>query len=120
MRAAWMPVVVAVAVVACGDPREGERCTFRGGLFTGSWICATGFVCNTGRDPKVCERPNVGGIGEPCGGDVNCRVELWCPAGLNVSCSARIPAGQPCPSGVGCEANLVCLKLDGGTQCAPP
>lgn len=67
--------LVAPALTACGDLREGERCTFRGGLFTGSWICATGFVCNTGREPKVCERPNVGGVGNPCGGDVNCHVD---------------------------------------------
>lgn len=117
MRRAVLLVVLASS--ACDNRgKEGAGCFTEGSILMPVYRCDPGLVCNTARRPPVCEQPNSGAAGAPCDSDQHCRVELWCPPGIDVSCGARLKEGEPCPAGVGCEAGLRCEKGDAGILCA--
>ncbi|MBL8918671.1 MAG: hypothetical protein JNJ54_07435 [Myxococcaceae bacterium] len=95
----------------------GAACIVEGGLLNPSYRCNDALVCNTGRQPPVCELANVGTGGAPCGSDRNCQVQLWCPPASMATCATRLKEGEACPAGVGCEQGLSCVKGDAGIVC---
>ena len=110
-------------LAACGG-RAGEQgglneaCNETPGASFGtvSYSCNAGLVCNDGRSPPTCEPPNANGAGAACGSDANCAQPLFCAPMVGGSkCHDVLQLGDPCPSGIGCAVDLVCLKGAGGS-----
>ncbi|MDX2011083.1 MAG: hypothetical protein SFW67_12865 [Myxococcaceae bacterium] len=103
-------VLVTMYSLTARVVRGSDACEVSAALVTERSRCDEGLVCNV---PLLrCERPNQGAPGARCGSDGVCRVELWCPPGLDAGCTARLGEGEACPAGVGCEAGLRCEKGD--------
>jgi hypothetical protein len=88
-------------------------------LLKPDYTCDTGLVCNVGLSSPTCQTPNSGAVGSLCGGDQNCKVDLFCSTVQGgAQCQPRITEGQPCPLGVGCAAGLTCVRSGGNaTAC---
>lgn len=112
-----MRLAFTLLLLAACDTRGtlGNPCVVTGGLLNPVYSCNDPLVCNTALNR--CEQLNQGGPGAACASDRVCRVELWCPPGLDAGCSVRITEGNPCPSGVGCQEGLRCDKTDAGIIC---
>lgn len=119
MRPVAIAALLGALLLGACDHRGalGASCLVEGGLLNPSYRCDEPLVCNTGRQPPVCEVANAGDAGAPCGSDQNCAVSLWCPPATDATCSARLKEGEACPSGVGCELELTCVKGDAGIVC---
>jgi hypothetical protein len=68
--------------------------------------CTGGLTCNYAKGDG-CEAPHSNVAGQPCDFDNNCQEPLVCIMG---TCHAPLAEGDPCPSGQGCGAGLVCFK----------
>jgi hypothetical protein len=118
-------------LVACtfeggeGEPCKCDNC----GILSGTFYCDPGLICNTGvlMGRYMCERPMSVPQGGACvafSSDL-CATGLACSYTLAASapwtCEPAAPplqSGDPCPNGLGCPANLVCLKGAGGPVCS--
>ncbi len=111
-------LLLGLVLTACDNRGSlGASCLVEGGLLNPTYRCNEPLSCNTGRQPPVCEKLNAGAVGAPCGSDSNCEVQLWCPPASMATCAVRLGEGVACPSGVGCELQLTCVKTDAGIVC---
>jgi hypothetical protein len=112
---ASLPVALVPACSGVGG--EGERCKLTGGIETGGYSCDDGLVCyDVANETPTCEKPNTHTLGEPCGGDDDCTVGLWCD---DKACAKPLGANDSCPNGTGCGAGLQCVKSGSTPTCAP-
>lgn len=111
----WSAALLLLMVGCDHRGTLGNPCIVTGGLLNPRSSCNDALVCNTALN--LCEQLNQGGPGAPCQSDRVCRVELWCPPGVDAGCAARLSEGSPCPAGTGCQEGLRCEKVDAGTSC---
>jgi hypothetical protein len=110
----WACTGCAPAKGGAGQPCKEEASEYFG---VRRLRCKYGLACNDGYATPRCERANLGAAGTICGSDLNCAPGLFC---AGKQCKAELDLSEPCPSGVGCRADLVCLKVqDGSARCGP-
>jgi hypothetical protein len=101
-------LIVFVLCAGCAETGgTGEQCKSTGIL--GPWECNVGLVCNDSVSPPICEKPHARSFGDHCSGQINC-ADGWCGHPENV-CRPFVEAGGPCPGGIECMPELVCVKI---------
>ena len=121
-RVTWSAALAATMVSGCIDSGTGgfgEDCSRANTNVSpvGPFFCNEGLVCNTARNPPICEDANAQPVGGPCAADYNCQIGLWCDVTVSLTCASPLPLGAVCSLRSSCGLSGFCLREGGLSRC---